>query len=111
MKGMNRAFRQLKDSVGAAASKDENLRLIGDIQRGVVQSKGMTPPGKGVADEKKAAHTEEYRRVQIELLKLTIDLESQTMDGKVKDAEATFAKVEKLKDEAHTKFGGSEHDK
>ena len=44
MKGMNRAMKALKVSIGDAAKKDENLKLVGEMQRNCAIAKSLPVP-------------------------------------------------------------------
>ncbi|MGQ0626790.1 MAG: cytochrome b562 [Phycisphaerales bacterium] len=104
MKGINRAYKAMEKSIDDAASKDENLKHINDLQRNVVIAKGLTPKTDKVAADKKAEHLKAYRTTQIELIKLLLTLEEQTLEGKTKDARATYDKIGKFEEDAHKKF-------
>jgi hypothetical protein len=106
MRGMNRAARELKDQIGDASKKDANLALIWAMERGAVQAKSLEPEHLPAGD--KAQLVNDFRKGQIELLKLMLTMEGQVMDGKTEDAAKTFAAIVELRDKAHEKFGVKE---
>jgi hypothetical protein len=109
MRGMNRALRQLSQQVGDAAKKDENLRLINDLQRGCVNAKGAPFPEpllkKAADDAARAKMTEEFRRELIKMLRLLLDIETDVFDGQGDAAKAKLEELEKLRDHAHEEMG------
>lgn len=100
MKMMNGGLKRLKDSIGDAAKKAENLEVIGQIQRGALASKNGKP---GHLKGGEAA-LEGYRKAQIELFRTLLDLESQVLAGETDKAKATFAKLGEMKESGHDKF-------
>ncbi len=104
MKGMGRALKGLEGGIGSASAKDDNLKMIGEMQRFAVAAKGMQPPMKKVKAEEQAAFVEKFRKAQIELVRMLLDLETQVIDGKNDDAKATLAKVIKHRDASHDIF-------
>lgn len=110
MKGMNGAMRRLKDQIGDASKKDENLRLIGDMQRGAVTAKNAKPTKfKDIKDPAEAAKKgEEFRRDLLGLTRKLLDIEQDILDGKNDHAKALLDDVAKTRDAAHTKYGVDE---
>lgn len=112
MKMMNRAYKLLKGQVSDAAKKDENLRLINEIQRGCVTAKGATlPPDvlkKAKDDAEKAKWQKDYRASLVATLRKLIDVEQAIMDGKGADADKLLAEIAKSRDEMHKAMGVDE---
>lgn len=110
MKGMNRAFKQLEAQITDASKKDENLRLLGDMQRGCVSAKNAMPRKiqemKDEAARTKAA--EKFRRDLILMTKKLLDAETSLMDGKAEAAKATLSEVVKMRDVGHKELGVEE---
>ncbi len=110
MKGMNRAMKQLLDQVGDASKKEENLRLIGDMERSCAQAKNGQPNKiKEMKDE--AARTKasvEYRKHLIELMRRMLDVEESIMAGNTEAANKTLGAIEKMRDEQHKALGVKE---
>lgn len=100
MKSMGGAMRQLKDSIGDASKKDANLTAIARIQTAAVYAKNNKPVHLKGGD----ASVEGYRKTMIEFMRSLLDLESQVLEGKTKEAEATYAKIGEMKDLGHDKF-------
>jgi hypothetical protein len=110
MKTMGRSLRTLKDQLGDASKKEENLRLINDMQRGCIMAKGGTPAmfGELKTDAEKTAAMDKYRRKMIELAKLLLDAESAMLDGKTDAAKTALDSAVKMRDEQHKAFGVTE---
>lgn len=100
MKMMNGGLKRLKDSIGDASKKAENLETIGQIQRGALASKNGKPQHLKGGE----AALEGYRKAQIELFRTLLDLESQVIAGETDKAKATFAKLAEAKDAGHEKY-------
>jgi len=104
MKGMNRAYKQLENSIGKPEAKDDNLKSIGDFQRSLIMAKGMSPKMEEADKTKMAETLTAFRTLQIKLLKTTIELEEQVMAGKTAEATATLAKIHAIEEEGHKEF-------
>ena len=108
MKGVNRAMRQLKDQVSDPAKRDENLRLIGDMQRNAVIAKGMPLPADRLdiakSEEDKAKLVANYRSELIRVLHKMLDLEQSIAEGKLDAAQAQLAEIQQLRESAHKEF-------
>jgi len=104
MKGMNRAYKQLENSIGKPEAKDDNLKSIGDFQRSLIMAKGMSPKMERADKTKMAETLTAFRTLQIKLLKTTIELEEQVMAGKTAEATATLAKIHAIEEEGHKEF-------
>lgn len=109
MKAMGRQLRGLKDTIGDAAKKDQNLAAINAMQAACVAAKGMALPGsvkKDVTDpaeRKKLA--DEYRADLMKVLQTLMDLEKAVWDGDSAKATATLAKVAEMRDAGHAAMG------
>ncbi|HZW07709.1 MAG TPA: cytochrome b562 [Phycisphaerales bacterium] len=104
MKAMDRALEALKSTIGDAAKKDDNLRLLGDAQRGAVNAKSARPTEalNGAKDDaERAAISTQYRKHLLDVLKALIDAEVATMDGKTDQAKAALDRVATLRDKGH----------
>ena len=107
MKMMNGGAKRLKDTIGDASKKAENLEIIGQIQRGALACKN----GKPVHLKGGEAALEGYRKAQIDLFRTLLDLESQVIAGETDKAKATFGKLAEMKESGHDKFLEEEGDK
>ena len=107
MKIMNRALKTLKDQASDATKKEENLKLVSDMQRGCLAAKGLTPDraiGRAGADKKDEISVA-YRRQLITMLEKLLKLESAIMDGKGSDAGKLIDEIETLRDAGHKELG------
>lgn len=112
MKGMNRALRQLKEQAGDATKREENLRLINEMQRGCVLSKGE-PVSRELLNQMKdeagkAKLREEYRTHLHGLLRVLVDAESAMLEGKPEVAKAKLEEAQRLRDAGHKAMGVSD---
>jgi hypothetical protein len=109
MKGMNRAMEQLAKQVGNAPKKEENLKLVNDIQRGAVAAKGQPVPhevtDKAKDDAEKTKLSGQYRADLIKLMRKLLDLEESIAADKTADATKQLAEIERLRDESHDQMG------
>jgi len=114
MKGMNRAVKVLGKQVGDATKKEENLRLVNDIQRGAVAAKGQPVPKdvleKGKDDGERTKMSEGYRKNLIALVRKTLDLEEAILAGKADDAKKMVDEIVKIRDEGHKAMGLKDED-
>lgn len=109
MKGMNRALKGLKESLGDASKKVESLKLVSEMQRNCAASKAAAVPAeylKGAADDAaKAKIEDEFRSDLRKNLRLLMDIEDAIVAGKNDEATALIAKVEALREHAHKEMG------
>ncbi len=109
MKGIARAANALAASIGDESKKDENLRLVNDMQRNCASAKGLGIPASILAhakdDAAKAKMTAEYRKDLIKVLRRLIDLEEAIDAGKTAEAKAIFAEVDKMRETSHEALG------
>jgi len=111
MKGMNRALKQLNGQIGDAARKDENLRLINDMQRLCVTAKGLPLTDHvyekaGAKDEAgKASLNKAFRVRLIALLKAQIEVEEKLADGKADEAKALLGRLIEIEEAGHKEMG------
>lgn len=102
---MGRSLGKLQEQIADAAKRDENLRLINEVQRGVVAAKGQPlPPGvlQHAADAAaKTKASETYRKDLIAVMRTLLDLETAIAEEKPDAAKAHFDEVMKMADAAH----------
>lgn len=112
MKAMNRAARALTTQISDATKKDENIRLINEMQRGCAMAKGLPLPEGFLKDAKddaaKATIVGEYRADMIKIMRSMIDVEEAIISGKTAEAKAGLDSIEKLRQAAHTRLGVKE---
>jgi hypothetical protein len=115
MKGMNRSLRQLRDQIADATKKDENLRLIGEMERTVATVKLMGLPADMLAqandDAAKAKMTTAFRTDLIGALRKLLDIEQDIADGKGESARGRLDELIALRDAAHKELGVSDDEK
>lgn len=103
MTQMERALQKLKKQAGDATKKDENLKLVADMQRAALGAKQTTPGRRNqTPDPDKIAI---YRRQLIATMQQLLTLETQIMDGKTEDAKKTVDAIANLRDESHGMLG------
>lgn len=110
MKGMNRPLRQLSQQIGDASKKDENLRLINDMQRGCATAKGASLPEKYLKgdDAAKAKLAGEFRSDLIKMMRLLLDIEEDIAAGKTAEASTKLKQVAEMRDHGHKEMGVKE---
>ncbi len=102
MRMMNRGVNQLKGTIADAGKRDENLLAVWTIQRGCLAAKSSKPEHLE-GDPEKTLET--FRRGQVKLMGLLLELETAILDGKNDQAQAVFAKVAEHRDASHTALG------
>lgn len=109
MKGMNRALKQLSGQITDAAKKDENLRLVNDMQRNCVIAKSQPAPAdvlkKAKDDPARAKLPEAFRKNLIAAVRLLLDIEQDIADGKTDSAKNRLTELAKARDAAHETMG------
>lgn len=109
MKGMQRTLRNLRPTIADASKREDNLKMINQIERGALTSKLAGVPGgmlaKAKTDAEKNEIIEKYRGGLISVVGALLDLEEQVVQGKGPDASATLDKVIKIRDESHKALG------
>jgi Cytochrome b562 len=109
MKSMNRALESLKGSIGDPMKLAENLKLIGEMERGCILAKNAPFPAdllKDAADDAaKAKVATHYRKDMIKLTQSLLELELAVMNGKTADAQAMLVKLDAAREHGHEEFG------
>ena len=104
---MNRAMRTLNGQVTDATKKDDNLKLIADMQRGCLAAKALAPE-KAINREadpvKKGGMTAMFRKDLILIMEKLLKIETAILDGKGADAEKLLAEIGDLRDQGHSEF-------
>ncbi len=100
MKAINGGHRELTKSVSDTTKKTANLALVAQMQRGALYSKNNVP-GHLKGGEKSL---EDYRRAQITLMRMLLDLETQVLDGKTADAAKSLVALHDYEEAQHAKF-------
>lgn len=109
MKQMARGLRQLRKQMGDAALRDENLKIVIDMQRGCVAAKAGAVPEELLKNAKdgaeKAKLIEGYRKGLVASMRLLLDIEDAIADGKADVASAKADELVKLRDATHKEMG------
>jgi soluble cytochrome b562 len=109
MKQMNRGLRQLRKQMGDAALREENLKIVNEMQRGCIAAKAGTVPAdllKSAKDDaEKAKLVEGYRKGLVASMRLLLDIEDAIADGKGDVASAKADELVKLRDATHKEMG------
>jgi hypothetical protein len=109
MKGMARAMKQLAPQIADASKKDENLKLINDMQRACVAAKGAPVPdgvlSRAKDDAERAKWATEYRKDLLASVRVMLDIEQDLLDGKGQDAKVKLDQIIKLRDGSHNLMG------
>lgn len=105
MRAMNRGVNQLKTTIGDPSKKEESLQAVWGIQRGCLSAKAAKPEHvEGDAAQK----LETFRRGQVKLMAMLLELETAILDGKTAEAQAILAKVAEHRDASHKALGVDE---
>ncbi len=109
MKSMGRALKSLQSTIGDASKKEENLKLIFEMERACAGAKGaQLPPDitKDAADDAaKAKMTAEFRAGLNKMLRALLDLEQSVTDGNTAQATSQLATIAQLRDASHKQLG------
>lgn len=107
MRTLNRAIRDITPNIADASKKEENLTSVWQMQLACVNSKRAKP--EGIKGDAKPT-VEDFRRDQMKLMAMLVELETAVMDGKTAEASKTLEKVVSFRDEAHRKYGVDDGD-
>lgn len=109
MKLLNRSYRQLRSQIDDAARLEENLRLIGEMQRACLACKSQPVPPTILREIRDDAEREKipgaYRRHLIVTMRTLLDLEEDVVDGKVESARARLSELIRQRDAGHAAIG------
>lgn len=112
MKGMGRAMRSLRRQIDDPAKKDENIKLINDMQRACTYAKSQPLPPEFLKDAKddaaKAKRAASYHEKLIEAMRLMLDAEADLHAGKFADAKRSLEEVVDMRDDIHKELGVKE---
>lgn len=104
MKQLGGALKALKETLDKGDQKEQSLIHVGTMQRACLTAKSIASPTlKG--DPKDAAKTlVEYRRAQIKLMGMLLELETQILDGKTDAAKESVKKLGEYRESSHETF-------
>ena len=106
MKGLRQGMRMLRDTAGDPARKEEALQAVALMEKACLAAKTFKPE-----EMKPGTSIDDYRKSQIELMGMLLQLETAVIDGKSDQAKEIAQKLGKFRDEAHEKFGVKEEDR
>lgn len=114
MKALNRAARQLKSQIADASKKDENLKLIDEMERAAATAKAAPLPADvlkdATTDADKARLAAAFRKDLMGALRTMLDMEQDLIDGKNDDAAKRLTELVKQRDAAHKEMGLKEEE-
>lgn len=109
MKSMGRALKSLQGTIGDAAKKEDNLKLIFEMERAAAGAKGaQLPPDimkNATDDAAKAKMVSEFRADMNKLLRALLDLEQSVNDGNTSQATSQLATIAQIRDASHKQMG------
>jgi metal-responsive CopG/Arc/MetJ family transcriptional regulator len=108
MSMMNRALRTFRKQASDASKKDENLKLIADMQRGCLAAKSLIPEralNRAKDQTKKDELAITYRKQLISLMDKLLKIETAILDGKGEDARTLVDEIMALRDHSHELLG------
>ncbi len=106
MKEMGRRLRSLSENIEQADKKDQNLQDLTAFQRAAMVAKGLKPTRLKGDDPAKAL--DGYRREQIKVIAMSLELETHILDGKTAEAKAMIDKIKAHRDAAHDQYQAEE---
>lgn len=113
MQQMGRSMRSLRRSEFNAASMDDDLELIGELQMGIVRAKSqiehvvMSDAAKAEYGMDHAAYMKAFRLEMLEALEASTKLEEAVLEGKSADAKKYVEELMDVQRDGHRRF---EHD-
>jgi hypothetical protein len=100
------AIEEHLDGLSGQLGKPDALKTVWEIERLALLAKTMTPEHlKGGAS---AANLTAYRKAQVDLMKLLLQLETNVLENKPDEARRTIDALESLEKESHKKFRAKE---
>jgi hypothetical protein len=101
MRMINRGFRELSANVADPAKREENLSAVWMMQQGCAAAKRGKPEH---LEGDPVAALEEFRRGQIKLMGMLIELEAALMDNKNEEAVAILDEIHEHEEASHEKY-------
>ena len=108
---MGRGLRTLKTQAADTNKKDENLKLVADMERGCLAAKALLPEKamtKAADQSKKDEIAMTFRKQLIAMMDKLLKLETAIIEEKGSDAEKLVGEITALRDESHKKLGVKE---
>lgn len=101
MRMINRGFRELRANVADPAKREENLIAVWMMQQGCAAAKRGKPEH---LEGDPVAALEEFRRAQIKLMGMLIELEAALMDNKNDQAAVLLEEIHEHEEASHEKY-------
>lgn len=109
MRDMNRGMRQLRGALDDASRKEDNLRIINDIQRACLACKSQKVPQGLLRDARddaaRARLAADYHAHLVTVMRTLLDLEMAVAQGKADEARARFTQLARDRDAGHKALG------
>ncbi len=111
MKGIDRAFKQLKSQISDSSMNASSLELVNQMEQFTLSSKSQLPPKvRRMPTTQQADEANNYRQMMVSLFRLELDLEEQLTNDDNTKAAATWAQMDKLQKDGHHEFRGKRGD-
>jgi len=111
MKGIERAFKQLKPQISDSSKNESSLELVNQMQQFTLSSKAQIPPKIGrMPTTQQVEEKNNYRQMMVTLFRLELDLEEQLINSDNTKAAATWDEMDKLQKDGHHEFRGKRGD-
>jgi hypothetical protein len=108
---MGRGLRTLKTQAADTNKKDENLKLVADMERGCLAAKALLPEKamtKAADQAKKDEIALTFRKQLISMMEKLLKLETAIIEEKGSEASQLVTEITALRDESHKKLGVKE---
>jgi hypothetical protein len=111
MQAVNRGVRRLRASIEDAGQREENLRVLGEVQRAAVFAKSRPLPDdvpamkEAEGEAARARLQAAYHRGLLNAVRKMLDVEQDLLDRKFDAAKAHLDELVKMRDEAHHLLG------
>lgn len=111
MKQMERSYKALARQLEDPTKDEQSFRAISMLQAGAATSKGMMPH---IIEDKpeaeRPAAMADYRKMMLEVLKTSIEVEDKLVAGDRAGAKAALEKLNKMAEDGHKKYAPEDHD-
>ena len=111
MKLMERSYKAIARQIDDPAKDEATLKAISGLQSGAATSKGLMPKEveEKTGDEKAAAATK-YRKMMLDVLKTSIEVEEALIAGDRAAAKSALKKLHEMEEDGHKVFRPDDHD-
>jgi hypothetical protein len=110
MKQMERSYKALARQLDDPSKDEQSLRAISMLQAGAATSKGMVPHTiEEKPEAERPAALADYRKMMLEVLKISIELEEKLIAGDRAAAKSALEKLHEMEEEGHKKYAPEDH--